>query len=259
MTLSSAQAELPPPRARRPHPGRARGRPRHLRPVRRRRQPRRLRALLLARRTRAGRQDDIYRDIFAHVATTIPTGGRFYPADDGLRPQHDPRRGRDPRGAARLRRLVRGADAHQFPGSFLPFGSEQVVRNAEPDFKLVSEISGRLDYIETIKQWRKRFAERSFRKTLMKARLVPKYLTSREFRLGVHLGRQLQQRLLRARAARPLPPDVREGLQTTRPGREAAHGVRVLRGAVVVVGLHLLAVELHLVGVPVADVEVVVR
>jgi cyclopropane-fatty-acyl-phospholipid synthase len=45
-----------------------------------------------------------------------------------------------------------------------------------------------LDYIETIKQWRTRFAERSLRKTLMKARLVPRYLTSREFRLAFTSG-----------------------------------------------------------------------
>ena len=43
---------------------------------------------------------------------------------------------------------------HQFPGSFLPFGSEQVVRTAEPWFRLVESSSGRLDYIETIRQWR---------------------------------------------------------------------------------------------------------
>jgi cyclopropane-fatty-acyl-phospholipid synthase len=52
----------------------------------------------------------------------------------------------------------------------------------------VSSESGRLDYIETIKQWRSRFAQPSFRKTLMKARLVPRYLTSRDFRLAFTSG-----------------------------------------------------------------------
>jgi cyclopropane-fatty-acyl-phospholipid synthase len=77
---------------------------------------------------------------------------------------------------------------HQFPGSFLPFGSEQVIRCAEPHFELVSSVSGRLDYIETIKRWRARFAERSLRKTLFKARLVPRWLTSSEFRLAFTSG-----------------------------------------------------------------------
>ena len=99
---------------------------------------------------------------------------------------------------------------HQFPGSFLPFGHEQIVAAAEPHFRLVSAVSGRLDYIETIKQWRRRFAEPSLRKTLLKARLVPRYLTSRGLPPRVHLRRQRQQRLLRARAARPLPAGVRD-------------------------------------------------
>ena len=136
----------------------------------------------------AGRQDAIYRDIFARVATTIPRGGRFFLQTMVF--------GRNmiPVEEATIE-APRESDAwyvalmqHQFPGSFLPFGSEQVVRNAEPEFKLLEKSSGRLDYIETIKQWRSRFAERSLRKTLMKARLVPKYLTSPEFRLAFVSG-----------------------------------------------------------------------
>jgi cyclopropane-fatty-acyl-phospholipid synthase len=76
----------------------------------------------------------------------------------------------------------------QFPGSFLPFGSEQVVAAAEPQFRLVARTSGRLDYIETIRQWRARFAQPSLRKTLLKARLVPRWLTSADFRLAFTSG-----------------------------------------------------------------------
>ena len=77
---------------------------------------------------------------------------------------------------------------HQFPGSFLPFGAEQVIHAAAPYFALLESSSGRLDYIETIKQWRARFAKRSLRKTLVKAQLLPRYLTSREFRLAFTSG-----------------------------------------------------------------------
>ncbi len=52
----------------------------------------------------------------------------------------------------------------------------------------MSSVSGRLDYIETIRQWRKRFAAPSFRKTLLKARLVPRWLTSADFRLAFTSG-----------------------------------------------------------------------
>ena len=76
----------------------------------------------------------------------------------------------------------------QFPGSFLPFGKEQIIDSAAPHFRLVTAVSGRLDYIETIRQWRKRFGEPSLRKTLLKARLVPRWLTSSDFRLAFTSG-----------------------------------------------------------------------
>jgi cyclopropane-fatty-acyl-phospholipid synthase len=77
---------------------------------------------------------------------------------------------------------------HQFPGSWLPFGKEQIVRVAEPRFDLVSSTSGRLDYIETISQWRRRFAQPSLRKTLLKLRLVPRWVRSRDFRVAFTSG-----------------------------------------------------------------------
>jgi cyclopropane-fatty-acyl-phospholipid synthase len=77
---------------------------------------------------------------------------------------------------------------YQFPGSWLPFGKEQVERTAEPWFRLVSAESGRIDYLETIRQWRARFAQPSLKKSLFKARLVPRWLTSADFRLAFTSG-----------------------------------------------------------------------
>jgi cyclopropane-fatty-acyl-phospholipid synthase len=137
---------------------------------------------------RAGRQEEVYAELFANLAGLLPERGRLY-----LQTMVFGRNMIDP-GKASIE-APRDSDAwylalmmHQFPGSFLPFGHEQVVRAAEPHFRLVSADSGRLDYIETIKQWRKRFAQPSWRKTLLKARLVPRYLTSREFRLAFTSG-----------------------------------------------------------------------
>ena len=70
----------------------------------------------------------------------------------------------------------------QFPGSYLPSGREQIVRCAEPHFRLVESSSGRLDYIETITQWGKRTGAPSLRKNLLKLQLLPRWLRSREFR-----------------------------------------------------------------------------
>ncbi|MGH2859535.1 MAG: SAM-dependent methyltransferase [Solirubrobacteraceae bacterium] len=137
---------------------------------------------------RAGRQDAIYQDLFARAASVLAPGDRMYlqtmvfgrnmiPID---RVSIDAPRDSDAWYLALM--------GHQFPGSLLPFGPEQVIRAAEPHFGLVERSSGRLDYIETIKQWRARFAVPSFRKTLVKARLVPRFLTSREFRLAFTSG-----------------------------------------------------------------------
>ncbi|MEA2423306.1 MAG: cyclopropane-fatty-acyl-phospholipid synthase [Thermoleophilaceae bacterium] len=116
---------------------------------------------------RAGRQEEVYRDLFRNVATTLPSGARFYlqtmvfgrkmiPIDEV---SIDAPRDSDSWYVALMQA--------QFPGSFLPFGEEQIVRCAEPAFRLVESSSGRLDYIETIKQWRARFAEPSLWKTLL--------------------------------------------------------------------------------------------
>jgi cyclopropane-fatty-acyl-phospholipid synthase len=136
----------------------------------------------------AGKQEEVYRDLFANVATTLPDDGRFYlqtmvfgrkmiPIEEV---SIDAPRDSDAWYVALMQ--------HQFPGSFLPFGKEQIVKAAEGHFRLVEATSGRLDYIETIKEWRKRFGEPSLKKTLLKARLVPKYLTSRDFRLAFTSG-----------------------------------------------------------------------
>jgi cyclopropane-fatty-acyl-phospholipid synthase len=136
----------------------------------------------------AGRQDDIYRGLFTELANLLPAGGRVYlqtmvfgrnmiPLDqvDIGAPRHSD--------AWYLALMGR-----QFPGSFLPFGHEQIVRTADPHFGLVSSISGRLDYIETIRQWRLRFAAPSVAKTLLKLRLLPRWLTSADFRLAFTSG-----------------------------------------------------------------------
>jgi cyclopropane-fatty-acyl-phospholipid synthase len=136
----------------------------------------------------AGRQDDVYRDIFARTASVLPDTGRFYLQTmvfgpnviDPSEATIDAPRDSDEWYLALMR--------HQFPGSFLPFGAEQVVRSAEPHFRLVSNQSGRLDYIETIRRWRERFAAPSMKKRLLKLQLVPRWLTSSEFRLAFTSG-----------------------------------------------------------------------
>jgi cyclopropane-fatty-acyl-phospholipid synthase len=137
---------------------------------------------------RAGRQDEIYRDLFERVATLLPGGGRFYLQTMVFGRNMIPLDRVDIRAPRDSNEWYLALMGHQFPGSLLPFGAEQIVRCGGPRFRLVSSVSGRLDYIETIRQWRRRFAEPSFRKTLLKLRLVPRWLMSSDFRLAFTSG-----------------------------------------------------------------------
>ena len=75
----------------------------------------------------------------------------------------------------------------EFPGSWLPYGEDQVIKNAQPYFKLISKSSGRLDYIETIKRWRKKFRKFNLKKYFLYASLIPRLLFDKEFRHQVEV------------------------------------------------------------------------
>jgi cyclopropane-fatty-acyl-phospholipid synthase len=141
---------------------------------------------------RAGHQDELYQSIFGRIAGVLPERGRFYlqtmvygrnmiPFEQALAalvvlpPPHTD--------AWYLALLAR-----QFPGSWLPRDHDQLVRCASPRFELLSSSNGRLDYIETIEQWNRRIARRSFRMNLLKLQLVPHWLTSVDFRLAFASG-----------------------------------------------------------------------
>jgi cyclopropane-fatty-acyl-phospholipid synthase len=137
---------------------------------------------------RAGRQEDVYRHFFERVASVLPVGARFYlqtmvfgrnmiPVDDVDR--HAPRES-----DAWYLAMMQAA----FPGSFLPFGQEQVIRCAEPHFRPVSSVSGRIDYIETIHRWDLRTEAWNPRMALLKLRLLPRWLTDAKFRFAYTAG-----------------------------------------------------------------------
>jgi cyclopropane-fatty-acyl-phospholipid synthase len=129
-----------------------------------------------------GKQEEVYSNFFKTVYDLLPEGGRLF-----------------------LQTMVfgknmidydeidinapKGSDAYvlallekQFPGSWLPYGSEMVIRNAEPYFDLISKSSGRLDYIETINEWEKRYRSFNLEKYLFFLSLIPKYISSSDIR-----------------------------------------------------------------------------
>ena len=133
---------------------------------------------------RAGRQEEIYRRFFGRIAGVLPDEGRFYLQTMVF--------GRNMIDVDLIdRRAPRESDAWYlammaaaFPGSFLPFGQEQIIRCAAPSFRLVSAESGRLDYIETIRQWDIRTESWNPRMALLELRLLPRWLTSPDFRFA---------------------------------------------------------------------------
>lgn len=136
-----------------------------------------------------GKQEKIYSDFFQTLYNLLPSGGRFYMQTMTLSKNMinyedfdiNAKRGSAPHVCALM--------VKEFPGSWLPYGPEMVIRNAEPHFKLISQSSGRLDHIETIGQWRKKFRKFNLKKYWLYLSLVPKYITDKEFRHQVAIFR----------------------------------------------------------------------
>ncbi|MGD0198971.1 MAG: class I SAM-dependent methyltransferase [Solirubrobacteraceae bacterium] len=135
-----------------------------------------------------GRQEEIYRRLFEHVAGLLPDKGRFYLQTMVFGKNMIPLEEVDVRAPRDSDAWYLALLARQFPGSWLPLGQEQIVRCAQPSFRLVSSESGRLDYLQTMTEWSKRTGARSVRKTLLKARLLPRWLLSSNFRLAFTSG-----------------------------------------------------------------------
>lgn len=131
---------------------------------------------------RAGNQEKVYKDFFDTVYDLLPVGGRYYMQtmtfSKNMLEYEDFDINAEKGSAPRVLALM----VKEFPGSWLPYGPEMVIRNAEPKFKLISQSSGRLDYIETIGQWRKKFRQFNLKKYLLYLSLIPKYFTDKEFR-----------------------------------------------------------------------------
>lgn len=137
----------------------------------------------------AGDQEKVYRDFFDTLYELLPTGGRFYMQtmvfSKNMIDFEEFDVNGEPGSAAHVLALM----VKEFPGSWLPYGPEMVVRNAEPKFKLISKSSGRLDYIETIGQWRKKFRKFGLKKYALYLKLLVRYATDVEFRHQVEVFR----------------------------------------------------------------------
>jgi cyclopropane-fatty-acyl-phospholipid synthase len=131
---------------------------------------------------KAGKQEEVYRGFFKTVHDLLPPGGRLYLQtmvfSKNMIDYEDIDFHADKDSTAYILALM----VKQFPGSWLPYGSEMVIENAAPFFNLISKSSGRLDYIETISQWEKRYRSFNLKKYAYFLSLIPKYLTDSNIR-----------------------------------------------------------------------------
>ena len=136
-----------------------------------------------------GKQEKIYSDFFQTLYNLLPSGGRFYMQTMTFSKNMIDYEDFDINAKKGSAPHVCALVVKEFPGSWLPYGPEMVIRNAEPHFKLISQSSGRLDYIETIGQWRKKFRKFNLKKYWLYLSLIPKYITDKEFRHQVAIFR----------------------------------------------------------------------
>ncbi|MFN2458266.1 MAG: class I SAM-dependent methyltransferase [Chitinophagaceae bacterium] len=136
-----------------------------------------------------GMQDKIYSNFFKTVYDLLPACGRFYlqtmcfgknMIDESEMDIHA-----DKSSTGYLMALI----VKHFPGSWLPYGEEMITKNSAPYFKVVNISSGRLDYIETTNQWRKRLRKFNLKKYALYLSLIPEYVRNREFRHKVSVYR----------------------------------------------------------------------
>ena len=101
-----------------------------------------------------------------------------------------------------------------FPGSFLPFGPSRSSAAPSRTSGSCLRVSGRLDYIETIRQWDKRTEAWNPQMALLKLRLIPKWLTSSDFRFAFTSGASSNLVCFERRADGSLQAGVREGMSS---------------------------------------------
>ena len=74
-----------------------------------------------------------------------------------------------------------------YPGSWLPNGLEQIKKCAEPYFEFISTLDGRLDYVQTLKEWEDyspvfTSPVKTCKFFFRLAKLLPRYFKSQNFR-----------------------------------------------------------------------------
>jgi len=136
---------------------------------------------------KAGKQDEIYDCFFKVVYDLLLDGGRFYLQTGTFgKNMFDPD-DVDINADKYSDSYIGAFMVKQFPGHWLPWGADQILNDAKPYFKLISLSNGRLDYVETQRQWRNKFRKFSLGKLLFYLSFLPSYITSKNLRNRIAL------------------------------------------------------------------------
>lgn len=134
----------------------------------------------------AGKQEEIYRHFFELCSHLLVSGGRMYLQTMmwGRRVPRYPEEF-DVNAPKLSDRWILGHIIKFYPGSWLPDGLQQIQKCASPWFDLVSENNGRLDYIQTMKEWGQRASRLTVKKIVFALRLIPRFMANKEFRYQI--------------------------------------------------------------------------
>lgn len=131
---------------------------------------------------RAGKQEEVYQNFFKTVSDLLPVSGRCFIQSMVFGEDMIDIDAMDIHADKDSNEYLMALIVSEFPGSWLPYGKEQIIEASKEHFKLVNYHSGRLDYIETIKVWRKRMKKFGWRKYLSYASMVPGLLYDQKMR-----------------------------------------------------------------------------
>jgi len=131
---------------------------------------------------KAGKQDKVYHDFFKTVSDLLQKGGRFFLQTMTFAEKMINADDVDIKADKNSDAYILALTAKHLPGSWLPYGAEMITKNAEPFFKVIFISSGRLDYIETIRVWRKMLRRFDLKKYSLYLKVLFQLAKNKEFR-----------------------------------------------------------------------------
>jgi len=129
-----------------------------------------------------GKQETVYQDFFEIVNNLLPAGGRFFLQTMSFSKNIISPETMDLHAPKNSKEYILALSAKHLPGSWLPYGSEMITSTAAPFFNTTFISSGRLDYIETIRQWRKKLRSFNVEKYGLYIKLLLEYSRDKTFR-----------------------------------------------------------------------------